>query len=77
MLDYFVRRQNAKATAILMLLTANMYLFRSIGQRNEIMGHVRIVGGNCEEHAYVTTCGRRIAKSSYPREALATADEQH
>jgi len=50
-------------------------LFSSAGQRNETMGHLRIVGSDGEEYAYVVACRRRIAKSSYSRETLATADE--
>lgn len=49
----------------------------SAGQRNEILGHVRIAGSYGEEYAYVTTSRGRIAKSSYSRETLATTDEQY
>lgn len=41
------------------------------------MGHLRIVGSDSEEYAYVTACRRRIAKSSYSGKTLATADEQY
>lgn len=50
-------------------------LTSSIGQRNEAVGHLRIVGGDGEEYAYVAACRRGIAKSSYSGETLATADE--
>lgn len=39
------------------------------------MGHLRIAGSDGEEYAYVAACRRRIAKSSYSGETLATADE--
>jgi len=39
------------------------------------MGYVYIAGGDGKEHAYVIARRGRIAKSSYSRKTLATADE--